>query len=70
MPTTTRKERSREERVVYVVDPLCVDADPDLTCHYDADADPDPVPCQSDANLRSLVYRLSSAPFYASIVSV
>ncbi len=52
------------------MDPLCVDSDPDLTCHYDADADPYPVPRQSDVNLRSLVYRHSTAPFYASVVSV
>ncbi len=30
---------------------------PDLTFHIDAD--PDPAPCQSDANLKPLVYRAS-----------
>jgi hypothetical protein len=41
------------------------DVDPDLFFHFDADPDPrqDPVPYQSEANLRPLVYGQSSAIF-------
>jgi hypothetical protein len=57
------------------MDPHHVDADPDLdpAFHFDADLDPDlnfhfdsdldPATHKRDANLQSLVYRPSTAPF-------
>ncbi len=57
------------------MDPPHVDADPDLdpSFHFVAnldpdlnfyfDSDPDPATHNSDANLQSLVYRPSTAPF-------
>jgi hypothetical protein len=38
-------------------------ADPDPFFHFDAEPEPDLASHQSDANLRSLVYRPSTAPF-------
>ncbi len=49
-----------------VADPNRYDADPDSSFHNDADPVPDPAPHQSDANARLLVYRPSTAPFWAS----
>ncbi len=44
--------------------PLCLIKDP--TYHFDADPDPDPRTHQSDANLRSSVYRPSTSSCKAS----
>jgi len=45
-------------------------ADPDLAVHFHANLDPDtdPAPYQSNANLRPLVYRPSTAPLYMNPV--
>jgi hypothetical protein len=47
------------------------DPDPDPDFHFNADLDLDPAPCQSDANLRPLVYtKPSRAPSLASTPSL
>jgi hypothetical protein len=48
-------------------------ADPNTTFRFDADPDPAPASCQSDENLRSLVYRPSKGfilSLQASVLSV
>ncbi len=53
-----------------VADPKDYYADPDPAITFDANLDPDtdPAPHQSDANLRPLVYRPSTAPLYMTQV--
>jgi hypothetical protein len=43
-----------------------VNAVPDMDTSFHINVNPDPAPHQSDANLRPLIYRASTAPFRAA----